>query len=306
MIARTLTKRLIYRTIRRNLFIVPIVLSIFLFSSCSTRPPIVPSITQDSTGNRLVGKFVWYDLFIHDLESIVPFYEALFGWSFENITPRDNLVKTIYRNGAPIGNGVQVKPAKKNHRESHWLGFLSVEDVDSTSRAVVENKGTIHMDPKDLPERGRVAVIKDPQGAYVALVTSTHGDPPDSDDIENRWVGSELWTRSIDAALEFYSPLFDYEVERIPMNDGSIYTILVGDEETRAAVVKIPWEEEIRPIWIPYVAVKDVPATINKAENLGGTILTHVDPSTQKNPNAIIADPQGTVFGVVQISEEHP
>lgn len=306
MTAKITTTQCIYRNIIWNLMFIPIILSIFLFSSCSTKVPIVPAMTQESTEERFVGKFVWYDLFADKLELAVPFYEELFGWSFANTESNRDRVKTIYRNGVPIGNAVQVDPLKKGERSSHWLGYISVENVDSSSLAVEKNKGSIHMEAKDLPERGRVAVIKDPQGAHVALVTSSHGDPPDNNERDNLWVGSELWTSSIYGALDFYTLLFDYDVEIIPMNDGAVYTVLVENDHYRAAIVKIPWEDEIKPQWIPYIAVQDITEILTKAESLGGTILTATDPGIQKNPNAIIGDPQGAVFGVVEIGKEQP
>ncbi len=283
-----------------------ILLSLFHLSSCAKKLPIVPAVTPESTEKRFVGKFIWYDLFVHNLEEVIPFYEGLFGWSFVNTEPNINRVQTIYRDGVSIGNAVEMTPGKRNDAGSHWLGYVSTEDIDNSVLVVTQNKGSIPMEPKDLPNRGRVAIMADPQGARAALVTSSHGDPPDSDDIDNYWVGSELWTISVSAALEFYTLLFDYEVDRRAMDDGSVYTVLVKDDEDRAAVVKIPWEGEIQPTWVPYIAVTDAMGVIETAKTLGGTILIGADPAQQKNPNAIIADPQGGVFGIVEIGEEQP
>ena len=306
MTAKITTAQCVYRNIIWNFMFIPIILSVFLFSSCSTKVPIVPALTQESTGERLVGKFVWYDLFVDKLELVIPFYEELFNWSFANTEPDTEWVKTIYRNGVPIGNAVQVDPLKKRERSPYWLGYLSVDNVDNSSLAVEKNKGSIHMKAKDLPDRGRVAVVKDPQGAHVALVASSHGDPPDNNEINNIWVGSELWTSSVHGALDFYTLLFDYDVKKFPMNNDSVYTVLVKNDRYRAAIVKIPWEDEIKPQWIPYVAVEDITEILTKAESLGGTILTNTDPGIQKNPNAIIGDPRGAVFGVVEIEKEKP
>ncbi len=300
------TRQLSDRSIQFYVVVVSLLFLCFLVSGCSTNSPIVPAVTLEPTGERFVGKFIWYDLFVIDLEEVVPFYEDLFGWSFVDTEAKKDTVKTIYRNGVPIGNAVEMVRERKGKKTSNWLGYLSTNDVDAACLSVEGNKGSIHMEPKDLPHRGRVAVMRDPQGAYAALVASTHGDPPDSDEIENSWVGSELWTTSISGALEFYTALFDYDVEMRPMSEGFVYTELTKKSVERAAIVKIPWEDEVKPIWVPYVAVKDIMGVIEKAHSLGGTILINAAPVKQENPSAIIADPQGAVFGVVAIGEEQP
>lgn len=140
-------------------------------TSCSRRPVIVPKLTPEPTHLRLVGKFVWFDLFTHDLNAAGRFYEALFGWSFNPIEPGRNAVRTITRQGIPIGNAIQINREKNKVRKSRWLGYVSVEDVDRSTKLVEQNNGTIYMPPKALPNRGRVAVVKDPQGAVFAMVT---------------------------------------------------------------------------------------------------------------------------------------
>ena len=76
--------------------------------------------------------------------------------------------------------------------------------------------------------------------------------------------------------------------------------MLVRDEVPRAGVVKILWDD-VKPNWIPYVAVKDVMETIGKAEALNGKLLIQPSKEIRENPLAIIADPSGAVFGIQQI-----
>ena len=51
-------------------------------SACSKQQIIVPKVTPEPTNLRLTGKFVWFDLFTHDLQSASRFYEELFGESY--------------------------------------------------------------------------------------------------------------------------------------------------------------------------------------------------------------------------------
>jgi len=268
-------------------------------NACSRKQLIVPMVTPDLTYQRFVGKFVWFDLFTHDLQSTSRFYEELFGWSFHDALSGEKTVKTIMRKGVPIANAVYINPKKSNVNESQWLSYMSVEDVDRASMIVEQNNGSIYMRPKDLPNRGRVAVVIDPEGALFAMVTATGGDPTDQGFIENYWMGSELWTTNLDAALKFYHMLVGYELQLVDVGTNSKYHLLVRDNEIRAGVVSIPWDN-VKPNWIPYITVKEVASIVSKAERIGGYVLIEPDQKIRKGGVAIIADPFGAVFAIQQ------
>lgn len=271
--------------------------------ACSKRQVIVPNITQNPTNLRLVGKFVWFDLFTTDLKSASLFYKGLFGWSFHPEESGNNIVCTIKREGLPIGNAIQINPEKNKVRKSGWLGYVSVEDVDAAVKLVEQNHGTVYLRPKDLPNRGRVAVVRDPLGAVFAMVTVSGGDPPDREIMENFWIGSELWTSNVDSAMDFYHLLVGYEKELVDVGTESKYCLLVKDGQPRAGMVKIPGDD-IKPNWVPYVAVEDVLTVAEKARQLGGILLIEPDKKVREGMLAIISDPTGAVFAVQQPAAE--
>lgn len=274
-------------------------------SACSKRQVIVPNLTQKPTNLRLVGKFVWFDLFTNDLKSASHFYEELFGWSFYPAESGRKIVNTITLKGAPIGNAIQIKQKKNKVRKSRWLSYMSVENVDASVKLVEQNLGTVYMHPKELPNRGRVAVVKDPQGAVFAMITASGGDPPDKGIMENFWMGSELWTSNVDSAMDFYHSLVGYEKELVDVGTGSKYCLLVKDGQLRAGMVKIP-RDDIKPNWVPYIAVEDVMAVAQKAKQLGGILLIEPDKKVREGMLAIISDPTGAVFAVQQLSGTAP
>jgi predicted enzyme related to lactoylglutathione lyase len=267
--------------------------------ACSKEQIIVPKVTPEPTHLRLVGKFVWYDLFTNDLQSTSRFYEELFGWSFSDTSSKEKLVKTIALNGVPIANAIHIDSVKGKMNESRWLSYMSVEDVDRALTVSKKSNGTIYMQPKDLPNRGRVAMVKDPEGAIFAIVTTSDGDPPDQGLIQNRWMGSELWTTNVDASLKYYHLLVGYEQRLVDVDTGPKYRFLVKNGQTRAGIVKIPWDD-VKPNWLPYIAVEDVMAIVAKAKELGGKALVEPDKAIREGLLAIIADPSGAVFAVQQ------
>jgi predicted enzyme related to lactoylglutathione lyase len=277
-----------------------VVLLVGLGVSACSKQVIVPKVTPDPTQLELYGKFVWFDLFTDDLDSATQFYEALFGWSFVDTTSETKFVKTIVRDGIPIANGVHIPPERRKLNGSRWVGYMSVADVDRAARWVKENGGSIFIKPKELPERGRVAAVKDPEGAIFAILRASDGDPPDEGAIENHWLGSELWTTNPDGAREFYSSLVGYEEKVVDAGTDSEYRLLVKDEQSRAGIVEIPWDG-VEPDWVPYVAVSDTAAIVEKAVKLGAQVLIEPDGTNRAGTTAILADPSGAVFAVHQL-----
>jgi predicted enzyme related to lactoylglutathione lyase len=290
----------IYRKI--NFLIAAVLLAGLSLNGCVENKIIVPKITSEPTNQRLIGKFVWYDLFTHDLQSTSRFYEALFGWTFKDTNSKGEIVKTILRNGVPIANAVYIKQKDPNVSESQWLSYISVEDVDKATKLADKNNGTVYFKPQDLKNRGRVSAVIDPQGAIFGLVTATGGDPPDDDFLANEWVGSELWTTNPDDALKFYNMLAGYEQELIDVKDDVKYRRLVVNDRFCGGLMKLPWDD-VDPAWIPYIVVENVLAIVEKAKKFGGKLIIEPDTSAQEGTVALIADPSGAVFGIVHFSE---
>jgi predicted enzyme related to lactoylglutathione lyase len=270
-----------------------------IMSACSKEQIIVPRVTPEPTQLHLVGKFVWYDLFTNDLQSASRFYEGLFGWSFSDTASKERVIKTISRDGVPIANAIHIDSKKGNVNECLWLSYMSVEDVDRALTVSKKNNGTIYLQPKNLPNRGRVAIVRDPEGAIFGIVTTSDGDPPDQSFVRNHWMGSELWSKNPEAAIEFYHLLAGYEQRLVDMGAGQKYRLLVKKGQTRGGVVKIPWDD-VKPNWLPYIAVEDVMAIVARVKKLGGRVLLAPDKAIREGRVAIIADPSGAVFAVQQ------
>jgi predicted enzyme related to lactoylglutathione lyase len=291
------------RTHRKiNLLIAAVLLAGLSLSGCVENKIIVPKITSEPTNQRLIGKFVWFDLFTHDLQSTSLFYEALFGWSFKETNSKGKIVKTILNNGVPIANAVYIEQQDPNVNESQWLSYISVEDVDKATKVADKNNGTVYFKPQDLKNRGRVSAVIDPQKAIFGLVTATGGDPLEGDYLLNQWVGSELWTTDPDDALKFYNKLTGYEQKLIDVKPDVKYRRLVVNGRFCGGLMKLPWDD-VEPAWIPYIMVEDVMAIVEKVKKLGGKLIIEPDTSAKEGTVAMIADPSGAVFGIVHYSE---
>jgi predicted enzyme related to lactoylglutathione lyase len=111
----------------------------------------------------------------------------------------------------------------------------------------------------------------------------------------NPFVHVELHTGDLDRAKAFYSRLFDWNLQDIPMPGGGSYTMIGVGEGTGGGMLSDP---DIPPSWLAYVGVDDVVATTAKARSLGATIVQEVMEVGDYGWMSIITDPTGATFAL--------
>ena len=112
----------------------------------------------------------------------------------------------------------------------------------------------------------------------------------------NPFIHIELNTTDPGKAKKFYSELFDWKLEDIPMGDEP-YTIIDVGEGTGGGMMKqmVPGAPSA---WMPYMLVDDIAASTKKAVSLGATLMTDVTEVMDMGWLSILVDPTGAVFGL--------
>jgi predicted enzyme related to lactoylglutathione lyase len=272
-------------------------LSLALLGACASKTPIVPPVSPEETGVHHIGKFVWYDLITDDVAAARQFYGALFGWEFRDDDGDERYITIVHR-GRQIGGIAHVEPVEQQHDISQWVSWLSVPDVGAAVELVQQAGGEVHREPKDLPNRGRFALVSDPQGALVALLRSTGGDPPDAREvIEGAWLWTELWTHDVESAVAFYRDLAGYEREITDTGLQQPYHVLMRDDRARGGVARLS-REEVRPNWLPYILVDRPGDLLPRVDALGGRVVFAPDSDVRSGTVAVIQDPTGAVLAI--------
>jgi uncharacterized protein len=116
----------------------------------------------------------------------------------------------------------------------------------------------------------------------------------------NPFVHVELNTTDVPKAKAFYSKLFDWKLEDVPMDDDiGTYTMINVGEGTGGGMMK-----QLMPgapsIWLAYILVDDIGAATKKAKSLGATIMKDVTEVMDMGWLSIIVDPTGGHFGLWQ------
>ena len=113
---------------------------------------------------------------------------------------------------------------------------------------------------------------------------------------------NELATSDAAGSAAFYSGLFDWNVQTIPGMDG-YQMMMVGDRMVAGCMDKS--EHCDGPaLWLSYVTVADVKASLAKAVELGAEAIKDVTEVPGKGSFAIVKDPQGAMLGLWQFSGE--
>jgi predicted enzyme related to lactoylglutathione lyase len=53
---------------------------------------------------------------------------------------------------------------------THWQPYVAVDDPDRTTAKAIELGGSAVAEPMDVPNVGRIAVLRDPQGATFGII----------------------------------------------------------------------------------------------------------------------------------------
>jgi predicted enzyme related to lactoylglutathione lyase len=124
------------------------------------------------TGAKLVNEPVslsWNELATRDVPRAKKFYTELFGWTAQT-QDMGNMEYTTFRNGERPAGGLMEIAKEWGPVPPHWAPYFAVADTDRTVEKAKELGGEVLMPPMDIPEIGRFAALRDPQGAVFDVI----------------------------------------------------------------------------------------------------------------------------------------
>lgn len=142
-------------------------------------------------------------------------------------------------------------------------------------------------------------------GANSALAADAPQLPPltvvsGSPRLPGKFVWADLVTDDAVAARRFYGRLFGWTFQDI-----GGYTIGASDERPLCGIFQRPRpadRPEAKPRWFGYVSVPSVARAQSAVTKAGGRVLAAPQKMPKRGEQAVFADPEGAVFGVVRSS----
>jgi predicted enzyme related to lactoylglutathione lyase len=117
------------------------------------------------------------------------------------------------------------------------------------------------------------------------------------------WIWPVLFARRPDTLVEFYRDVLGHDVHpehRTPLFSGDF--VLADGPRARAGAMALPAGTTGRPAWLGLIRVTDLDATVQAATRHGGEVLRPPTEDLIGGRVAVVSDPAGAVFGLVQLA----
>ena len=122
------------------------------------------------------GEFTWSEIATTDLEKAKPFYENVFGWTFNKSENTGDEMEYFEFSSSgdtePDGGFYQMTPELFGGEmpPAHIALYVAVDDIDASLAKTTELGGTVVFGPYDIPGTGRMGVLADPTGAMISMI----------------------------------------------------------------------------------------------------------------------------------------
>jgi len=243
------------------------------------------------------GRITWYELMTTNPAGAIAFYSEVIGWKTQ-VWGADYTMWLSSQ--GPLGGAMTLpEPAQKMGAPPHWMASVQVADVDRTVAKVRELGGAVYLEPRDLPEIGRYAVLADPQGAVLSVIAPAREMPAPDSTKHGEFCWSELITTDQNAAMAFYQTIFGWErLLDHDMGPMGVYVIYGRKGQQLGGIFAKPKDSPMPTAFLHYVQVDDLEAAITRAKNSGGKLVHGPMEVPGGARIAQLMDPQGAMFAL--------
>lgn len=251
-------------------------------------------------GKWAPGTPCWVDLAAPDRDAASAFYAKVLGWEVADTGEEFGGYLIATRKGQPaagIGQSDGSFP-------SVWTVYVASDDVDAAASAVTDHGGSLFLEPGDVGPLGRMCIAADPAGAVFGVWQAGQHNGIGIANEPGALTWEDVRSTDAQAAKDFYAAVFGLQVT--PMDGGpddSYATFNLPGGEALGGIGGMMGAPEGTPShWLAYFGVAETAAAVAAAEQGGGAVVAPPF-DTPYGPMAVLADPGGAVFAVVQMPD---
>jgi predicted enzyme related to lactoylglutathione lyase len=126
-------------------------------------------MSENTSPQPVPGIFGWNELITSDVEAAKKFYAAMFGWESETKTMAPGWDYTMFKKGETMVGGMFGITPEMGPVQPHWLSYVMSDDIEADLTKAKAAGGTVLKEAMEVPDTGTLAIIRDPQGAVIAL-----------------------------------------------------------------------------------------------------------------------------------------
>ena len=120
------------------------------------------------------GSVTWNEVQTPDLGAAEAFYRAVFDYEIEAVPMGDGMIYHLLKVEGKNVAGLFELSGDMAGTPPNWATAFAVADTDATCKLAEGLGGTVLVQPMDIPEIGRYAMLQDPVGAVFQVLA----DPP--------------------------------------------------------------------------------------------------------------------------------
>jgi hypothetical protein len=251
--------------------------------------------------NTVRGRFVWHELYTPNKAGAHEFYTKTLPWKVQGWEQDPSYTMFTAASG-PLGASVESRDGAPR-----WLPYIGALDVDATVESAQRLGATVVQPATTLPNAGRYAVLKDPDGAEFGV----HGSPTAPAPEKPAQIGEFHWHELAtnvepEEAFEFYRELFGWdEIRRHDMGPAGIYFLFGRNGTQRGGIFKKGEAGKPGPAyWVSYVRVANVDQTVGKAKAARAAVLNGPMDVPGGDRIAQLGDPHGAIVAVVHLAAD--
>lgn len=247
---------------------------------------------------RPVGQFCWINMLTPDPAAAREFFATLLGWTYVEMP---GVGYRMQVNGHDIGGMFDLNGPNTPPGTPPCIGVMvKVESADATAKRVAELGGKA-LPPMDVFDAGRMAVCFDPSGANFDVWEPRAQQGTDADPTA---VGAPSWhevlTNDGTGAAKFYTSLFGWTAQAMPMPGFTYTTFNQGTDQVGGMMPILPEMGAVPPCWSVYFNVSDVDAAAATAKAAGGSVTMEPHDIPNVGRMAGVTSPQGVMFHVIR------
>jgi predicted enzyme related to lactoylglutathione lyase len=244
------------------------------------------------------GTPCWVDLSTSDVGGAARFYGGLFGWAHTDLGSEAGGYGMFSLRGHQVAG---VGPQMSQDVPLHWSVYVSVNDADATAASVRANGGEVVAGPMDVFGAGRMAVAKDSLGSFISIWQPNEFIGSQLVNEPGTFTWNELSTPDMAKTRAFYTAVFGWGTAGEGGGDQAAIFTVEGNVGCGAHAAG-PGEPQAWSVWF---SVEDCDASTEKAQGLGGSVI--MPPNDMDfGRGAVLADPQGAVFGIGSVKPQMP
>lgn len=250
------------------------------------------------------GQFSWVDLAAHDTAGIRGFYESLFGWTTVDLeTQGGPPYAQFHLNGRAVaGLGQMPEELQAQGMPPIWNSYINVDDAEAVVKKTTELGGQVTMPVMQILDFGWMTFIQDPSGGHVGIWQKNTHAGAEVVNSPGSFCWHELATRDSEAAKIFFANLLGWEYEDNPAAP-TPYAIIKNLGQQNGGIMQMDEQwGEVPPHWMVYFSVDDIDQSVNKLQELGGTVCVPAF-EIPVGRISVVGDPQGGTFTMIQLNE---